>query len=133
MFGGQAVAAAQGFIATMRALFEPDPLPKPDGKAIRMASWSLAGLTVLADWIGSRQSWFPYAAPERDARAYLTEVARPRAAAALRLAGIAPARPFTTTGYRRNYRTEPSADAHPKLGRVGRSCPKARSSPSSRT
>jgi CRISPR-associated endonuclease/helicase Cas3 len=100
MFGGQAVAAAQGFIATMRALFEPDPLPKPDGKAIRMASWSLAGLTVLADWIGSRQSWFPYAAPERDARAYLTEAARPRAAAALQLAGIAPARPFTTTGYR---------------------------------
>jgi CRISPR-associated endonuclease/helicase Cas3 len=100
MFGGQAVAAAQDFLATMRALFEPDPLPKPEGKVIRMASWSLAGLTVLADWIGSRQSWFPYATPERDARAYLTEVARPRAAAALRLAGIAPARPSTAIGYR---------------------------------
>jgi CRISPR-associated endonuclease/helicase Cas3 len=55
---------------------------------------------VLADWIGSRQSWFPYAAPDRDPRAYLVEVARPRAAEALRLAGLAVTRASSATGYR---------------------------------
>jgi CRISPR-associated endonuclease/helicase Cas3 len=86
----------------MRELFAPQPLRKPERPVLHLkaASWTLAELTVLADWVGSRQSWFPYAAPERDVRAYLVEVARPRAAAALRLAEIAPARPSTATGYR---------------------------------
>ena len=30
---------------------------------VRPASFALAGLAVLADWIGSHQEWFPYRAP----------------------------------------------------------------------
>jgi CRISPR-associated endonuclease/helicase Cas3 len=100
MFGGRGVEAARAFLATMRALFDPEPLPRPEVKAIRMVSWELAGLAVLADWIGSNQTWFPYAAPDRDPRAYLEKVARPRAADAAWAAGITPARASTVTGYR---------------------------------
>jgi CRISPR-associated endonuclease/helicase Cas3 len=102
LFGQRCLAATACFIANMRELFAPQPLPKPERPVLplRASSWSLAGLTILADWIGSRQSWFPYTAPDRDPLAYLVEVARPRAAVALRQAGIAPARPSTATGYR---------------------------------
>jgi CRISPR-associated endonuclease/helicase Cas3 len=84
----------------MRELFAPQPVSRPERPVLKASSWSLAGLTVLADWIGSRQSWFPYAAPDRDPRAYLVDVARPRALEALRLAGIAPTQVSTATGYR---------------------------------
>ena len=100
IFGGRCLDAARSFLALMSELFAPQPAPKPGRTALKDLRWSLAGLAVLADWIGSRQSWFPYAAPDRDPLAYLVEVARPRAAVALRQAGIAPARPSTARGYR---------------------------------
>jgi CRISPR-associated endonuclease/helicase Cas3 len=100
MFGGRVVAAARAFLATIQTLFQPQPLAKPEAEAIRTVTWELAGLAVVADWIGSSQTWFPYEAPERDPRVYLDEIARPRAADAVRQAGIAPARASAATGYR---------------------------------
>ena len=38
--------------------------PNDSRKLWRTASWWVAGLLVLSDWIGSRQEWFPYTAPE---------------------------------------------------------------------
>jgi CRISPR-associated endonuclease/helicase Cas3 len=38
--------------------------PNEARKLWRTASWWVAGLLVLSDWIGSRQQWFPYTAPE---------------------------------------------------------------------
>jgi CRISPR-associated endonuclease/helicase Cas3 len=99
MFGGRVAAASHTFLGTMHALLAPEPLPRPEAKAVRRVSWQLAGLAVLADWIGSSQTWFPYEAPERDPRAYLEEIARPRAAHAVRGAGITPARASAATGY----------------------------------
>jgi len=99
LFGRPCLEAALAFLALMRQLFAPQPIQKPERTALRSSSWSLAGLAVLVDWIGSRQGWFPYAAPELNPGAYLTDVARPRAAAALRRAGIAPARPSVVTGF----------------------------------
>ena len=30
---------------------------------MRTASWLVAGFSVMADWIGSNQDWFPYSDP----------------------------------------------------------------------
>ncbi len=91
--------AAQGFVGAMLDVFRPPPLPippSPDGPA--QLGWDLAGAITLADWIGSRQEWFPYVpvAAVADPRAYLYDHALPRAAAALAFAGLsaAPASPF---------------------------------------
>ncbi len=54
--------------------------------AAQRASWP------LADWIGSNPAWFPCAAPEAHLPAYWDEVCS-RAEAALRAAGLVPARP----------------------------------------
>jgi CRISPR-associated endonuclease/helicase Cas3 len=75
----------------MCELFEPEALPRPEARASRAigaGSWPFAGLAVLADWLGSNQAWFPYEAPALGPGAYLEAVARPRAAEAVRRAGI---------------------------------------------
>ena len=93
-------AAVGAFVDDMFAVFQPPPWPKPeqDFDIIRF-SWWLAGLTTLADWIGSRQDWFPYVSPEAvaDPVAYYHGHALPRAEAALAAAGMAKAvvAPFT--------------------------------------
>lgn len=47
----------------MRALYG-DPVLPPIARGAEIAlSWRLAGLVALADWIGSDQRHFPYAAP----------------------------------------------------------------------
>jgi CRISPR-associated endonuclease/helicase Cas3 len=91
--------AAQDFAAAMLDLFRPPPLPLPRGAmAAAQLGWDLAGVVTLADWIGSRQAWFPYATIQQasDPAAYFWNFALPRAAAALAAAGmsIAPAAPF---------------------------------------
>jgi len=62
-------------------------LPAPRGILI---AWQLAGLTTLADWIGSRQAWFPYVAPQAvaDPAAYLWNRALPQAMQAIGTAGL---------------------------------------------
>lgn len=59
----------------------------------RRASWWLAGIVTLADWIGSVQRWFPYERPVRSVGSYLAEIARGRARTAVREAGIVSPRP----------------------------------------
>lgn len=55
------IEAALEFVGAIRALLRPPRLPAPrDAEALSRASWILAGLTVLADWIGSDQAFFPY-------------------------------------------------------------------------
>ena len=83
----------------MEAVFDPPPLLLPsNGWLIARLGWDLAGVVTLADWIGSRQAWFPYVAVSEvsDPAAYFWNRALPRAAAALAMAGLpaAPAAPF---------------------------------------
>ncbi len=93
------IAAAQGFVDAMLDVFRPPPVPIPtaSGGPARLG-WDLAGVVTLADWVGSRQAWFPYAsvASVADPRAYLYDHALPRAAAALGLSGLSavPASPY---------------------------------------
>lgn len=99
MFGKAGLSAAHRFLALMREIFEPEAVPCPQRAALCAATWKLAGLAVLADWIGSRQAWFPYYPPTLSPTAYLARVARPQAIEALRESGIAPARASRRAGY----------------------------------
>jgi len=97
------IAAAEEFAAAMAQIFQPTPLPaiRPD-RSLHALAWRLAGLTTLADWIGSREAWFPYVSAEavRDPAAYFWGHALPRAAAALAAAGMAAPRPAPWRGLR---------------------------------
>lgn len=97
--GQHALPLARGFIHALSQCFVPAPLPVlASDRAVVQLAWQIAGATVLADWIGSSQRFFPYATPEdiQEPRRYLEEVARPRARAAVLAAGLAsvPVAPF---------------------------------------
>ena len=83
------VAMAKEFIQGALATLPGPPLPHADGSPA--LGWWLAGLTVLADWIGSAECWFPYHAPDLSLAEYWTKVALPRAAVAVAAAGVLPA------------------------------------------
>ncbi len=94
-------AAARAFIEAMTAVFRPPPIPCPaDSRALARLEWELAGLTTLADWVGSRQAWFPYVRDHAvaDPAAYFWTEALPRAAAALTAAGLLQTRPAPFRG-----------------------------------
>lgn len=96
-------AAAIDFVRAMHDVFRPPPLPRPAAEHdIARLAWQLAGVTTLADWIGSRQAWFPYVAAEAVAEpaAYFWNRALPQAFAALTAAGLAPAPPAPFHGVR---------------------------------
>jgi CRISPR-associated endonuclease/helicase Cas3 len=63
-----------------------------NGNALRSASWWLAGLTTLADWVGSNEVWFPYTEPRFTIEEY-SQLAAERAAHAVADAGLRAARP----------------------------------------
>ena len=88
IFGEKCCRAAQDFVKAMIALFEPRPFQPLAKDTVLRASWRLAGLAVLADWIGSSQVWFRYEPPTHDVDHYWREIARPRARAALIAAGL---------------------------------------------
>ena len=55
--------AAREFVQAVSSWMLPDGLPVPSReqlKIIRRHAWRLAGLAVLADWLGSNQAFFPY-------------------------------------------------------------------------
>jgi CRISPR-associated endonuclease/helicase Cas3 len=76
-FAEDRLAAAE-FAEDVRRLFWTGQLdqaltaldPKVFAKAGRALSWWLAGLAVLADWLGSNQDFFPYRSDERPLEEY---------------------------------------------------------------
>ena len=61
-----------------------------DEASLKRATWLIAGLAILADWIGScaEEGWFPYLPPSwPDARSYWP-IAQARAASAVQRAGL---------------------------------------------
>lgn len=91
-------AAAAGFLNDLESLdgfavLGPSSLPWLDESRIAAASWALAGLTVLCDWIGSNTRWFPYHVPTLPLDIYWKTVAHRQADLAIREAGLIPARP----------------------------------------
>ena len=91
-FGRVGIEAAHEFIQRVQPLFRiPQDFPALDRPRVKRASHALAGLAVLADWIGSSQDWFPYQEPDLDFDSYWS-CARKRAARAVEEAGVLPAR-----------------------------------------
>jgi CRISPR-associated endonuclease/helicase Cas3 len=96
-------SAAAAFIAVLYDVFSPVGLARPaDERDVTVLVWRFAGLTTLADWIGSRQAWFPYASPTQvaDPARYLREFAMPRAEMAVTAAGLRECPPAPFTGLR---------------------------------
>ena len=93
-FGAAGIEAARRFVGKAHDLFGiPWDMPPLRNDRVRPASFALAGLAVLADWIGSNQEWFPYRAPEsfQDLGRYYWNHARERADRAIEQAGVLPA------------------------------------------
>ena len=100
LFSPSAEAAALAFANDLSSLLQPPRLPEPTAAVLRRASWTLAGLTVIADWVGSNTAWFPYQPNGPTLEFYWTEVALPNARRALAAAGLAPSQPSIVTGFR---------------------------------
>lgn len=71
------------------ALLAPgDTAPPPGQDQAAAASWLVAGVLVLADWIGSNRDWFAYHPPTLFLDEYWHTVARPNATKAIRATGL---------------------------------------------
>ena len=68
---------------------------------LNRASYALAGLVVLADWIGSSQRWFAYTTPDLSLADYWHNRALPQAHRAVEAAGILPAPSANVQSYER--------------------------------
>ena len=108
-FGKAGTDAAGMFIQQARYLFTlPQTLPPLEREGVARASFALAGLAVLADWIGSKQAWFPYCEPAQDLGAYWRHTQK-QAERAVREAGVLPA----TSSKRLDYDALLGSDASP--------------------
>jgi CRISPR-associated endonuclease/helicase Cas3 len=82
--------AAASFVRDVAEFLLPDGLPEPDEPAYRALlrhSWRLAGLAVLADWLGSGDH-FAYDDTPLSLKDYWENTALPKAREAVRAAGL---------------------------------------------
>ena len=70
-----------------------------DERRVRLASLAIAGLAVLADWIGSNQDWFGYRERADTLDAYWPQALK-RASVAAEQAGVLPCKASRVLGYR---------------------------------
>ena len=89
-YGKAGIDAARLFIGEVLDFFDlGEAWPRLDLERARRASFALAGLAVLADWIGSNQKWFPYSNPVEDISEYWQK-ALDQAEIAVSEAGVIP-------------------------------------------
>ena len=88
-FDTQDLQAAEGFVAAVLELFGCDTFPQPPAENAALCSWWLAGLTILADWLGSNQDFFPYRSDIISLEQYW-DVAQAQAESAVAVAGLIP-------------------------------------------
>jgi len=100
VIGASCALAARTACQEMLRLWEVPVLARLNEHDVAMLSWALAGLTVLADWIGSNRKWFPSVSPGLSLLDYLNTHARPRAHHAIRDAGLLPVTPAHFTEFR---------------------------------
>lgn len=93
-FNDVATRSALNFIFDVENLFQIKDcmsyIQTLDEEQVKRASWYLAGITVLADWIGSNAKWFPYLSDEIPLQKYFSEIAMPNAEKAIKESGILP-------------------------------------------
>jgi len=96
------LGAARAFIREMLLVLDPSPLPRLDAGLQDRLAWFLAGLAVLADWLGSGQWFVPVAAAEHtDLARYWHEIALPRARRAAHDAHLLPSAVSPESGFGR--------------------------------
>lgn len=105
--------AAARFAQDVARLLLPPDLPPPNKalrKAIKIHSWYLAGLTVLADWLGSQEQHFNYQNQPISLADYWRGYALPGAERALAASGLSapPIRPYRDSRSLCPYLTEPT-------------------------
>jgi CRISPR-associated endonuclease/helicase Cas3 len=97
------IRAAEAFARDCASLFLRDAsLPlhanRKTVQKIKGVSWVLAGLCVLADWIGSDRNYFPYQKASLPLPEYFEKIALPGAELALRNKGAIPSTPAQERG-----------------------------------
>ena len=97
--------AAEDFIRDISELWLPDlsPLNQIDKQVLRQVSWQLAGLAVVADWLGSNQTNFNYCAEPGTLYDYWQSRALPQALEAVDEASLAAPRPNVFTGIQQQF------------------------------
>lgn len=100
-FGESGIEAARLFAHCMGDLLAPPgDLHSLERKRVRRASFALAGLCVLADWIGSNQDWFPYrSSREFECLEEYWALSREQAGRAIAAAGVLPASARSRIGH----------------------------------
>jgi len=91
-------AAAAAFVAEARQLLVPHTAvaafrERSAQEAVeigRRCSWWVAGIAVLADWLGSNTDFFPYLSERRPLPEYWSQSALPQAQRAIDTAGVLP-------------------------------------------
>ncbi|MCF7807878.1 MAG: CRISPR-associated helicase Cas3' [Candidatus Marinimicrobia bacterium] len=80
-------AAVESYVQAVNEWWHPDfsPLAQIDKQVLRSASWQLAGVAVLADWLGSSRELFKYCREPMPLDKYWNDVALVQAPAALDL------------------------------------------------
>lgn len=91
---------AAEFVFAMRHLLLPADWAFPartEGQLDRykQASWLIAGLAVLADWLGSNTLWFKYRDPDKTLEQYWQDIALPTAHNAVQESGLTGSSPAT--------------------------------------
>ncbi|WP_051786451.1 CRISPR-associated helicase/endonuclease Cas3 [Endozoicomonas numazuensis] len=86
------IPAAEAFFRAAAEYWLPDlsPLETICRKRFRKTSWQLAGVAVLADWLGSDQTVFKYQCTRQSLQEYWSKVALPRAKEVLTKAEFQP-------------------------------------------
>ncbi len=92
-FSGEVLSDARNLSEALQQLLCPEGWCLPDAEVIpperqQQASWLLAGLAVLADWLGSNAAWFPYCEPGPNLSEYWRDVAQPLARRAVKESGL---------------------------------------------
>jgi CRISPR-associated endonuclease/helicase Cas3 len=105
---------AKVFVTELASLFLVNGCPLPeaarcDGEAFKRASWPLAGLAVVADWLGSNTRWFHYRAPDLGLTEYWEQVAVPKAREAVQESGMASPSIAPFIGIRNLFQIEPTS------------------------
>lgn len=90
--GAEARADATAFVRACLDLWPEAKLEEMRQREAKTLTWFLAGVTTVADWVGSNADWFPPTAAGPALADYL-DAARRRAPDALRAAGLMPPAP----------------------------------------
>jgi len=128
--GAPAQEAAATIAEALIAFLQPTAMPLPE-KYVELVSFWLAGLAVLADWLGSNRTWFEFRRPpqsgdlSQNIASYWETHARPGAGRALQEAGLISTSVSPRTGiaylFDKKFTATPLSRSNPIVGITNRS------------